>query len=284
MSDDLIPGGPVDACLDELFDKMAGTGAAGRRSVAEAEDHLRSAVAEAVAAGADPQRAEHDAVARFGRPAAIATQLRVAHGGAGALIRPVITGTVWIGLLGALALGVSGLVSEVLGRVFGAGFVAGDANGVTYTSARCADFLEYFPRAATCEVAASQHHWGEVVEYRVALGVLALLALAGWALLRRTTRLGGPAWQAPATVVALVAAALAAAAAAGLLFLSLGGMAFGTSQGAGAGLADGAVAALFAIGATIWAFRRAHRPATPPDLTTPQPCGGGPARPRRDQA
>jgi hypothetical protein len=262
MSDDLIPGGPVDRFLDELFDKLAGTGADGRRSVAEAEDHLRSAVAESVAAGADPERAEREAVERFGRPGAIATQLRVAHRGVGALIRPIITGTVWVGLVG--------LVSEVLGRAFGAGFVAGDTNGVTYTAARCADFFEYVPNAGSCEAAASQHHWGEVVQYRVALGVLGLLALAGWALLRRRTPLGGVAWRAPAPVVALVVAALAGASGAALLFLSVGSIAFGDSRGAGANLADGGVALLVAVGALIWAVRRGRRPV--PGQTVSRPA------------
>jgi len=261
MSDELIPGGPVDRYLDELFDRLAGTGTDGRRSVTEAEDHLRSAVAESVAAGTDPELAEHEAVERFGRPAAIATQLRVAHRGIGGLIRPVITGAVWVGLVGALALGVSGLVSEVLGRVFGAGFVAGDTNGVTYTPARCADFFEYFPKAGTCEAAASLHHWGEVVEYRVALGVLGLLGLAGWAVLRRTTVLGGPAWRAPAPIVAMVVAALAAFSGAGLLFISLTSIGFADSHGAGVSLADGAVALLVAIGAAAWALLHGRRPA-----------------------
>ena len=55
------------------------------------------------------------------------------------------------------------LVAEVFGRVFGAAFVAGDAPGVTYTPARCADYFEYFPRASDCTQAAALHHWGEVV-------------------------------------------------------------------------------------------------------------------------
>lgn len=262
MSDDLIPDGPVERYLDDLFDNLAGTGAAGRRSVSEADDHLRSAVADSVAAGVEPEQAEREAVERFGRPGTIATQLRVAHRGVGALIRPFITGTVWVGLVGALALGVSGLVSEVLGRAFGAGFVAGDSDGVTYTAARCADFFEYFPNAGSCEGAASLHHWGEVVEYRVALGILGLLALGAWVVLRRRTRLGGTAWRAPAPIVALVVAGLAGASGAAMLFLSLGGISFDHSQGTGVMLADGSVALLVGVGALLWALRHSRRAPT----------------------
>ncbi|WP_446215378.1 hypothetical protein [Micromonospora sp. IBHARD004] len=55
---------PIDGYLDRLFDRLAGTGAAGRRTMVEAEDHLPSAVAQAVAEGADPAGAERLAVAR----------------------------------------------------------------------------------------------------------------------------------------------------------------------------------------------------------------------------
>lgn len=71
--------GAVDRCLDELFDELAGTGAAGRRALAEAEDHLRSAAAAEVERGVPAEEAEQIAVARFGSPARIAGQLRRAH-------------------------------------------------------------------------------------------------------------------------------------------------------------------------------------------------------------
>ncbi|WP_432991029.1 hypothetical protein [Dactylosporangium sp. CA-233914] len=60
--------GPVDAYLDDMFDRLAGTGAAGRRMLTETEDHLRSASADARARGLDPTAAEREAVARFGPP------------------------------------------------------------------------------------------------------------------------------------------------------------------------------------------------------------------------
>jgi hypothetical protein len=69
----------TDLYLDELFDRLGGTGGAGRRALTEAEDHLRAAVAEGIASGLSQERAEHDAVARFGPAARIAGQLRRVH-------------------------------------------------------------------------------------------------------------------------------------------------------------------------------------------------------------
>jgi hypothetical protein len=97
----------IDRYLDELFDRLAGTGSAGRRALAETEDHLRASVAAGMAEGNTEQQAEREAVARFGSAAQLAAQLRRAYGPApgGALLS-------WVSLfagLGIATLGVSHL-------------------------------------------------------------------------------------------------------------------------------------------------------------------------------
>ena len=69
----------VERYLDEMFDRLAGTGAAGRRALAETEDHLRAAVGAGMADGLPERQAEHEAVARFGSAARIAGQVRCVH-------------------------------------------------------------------------------------------------------------------------------------------------------------------------------------------------------------
>jgi hypothetical protein len=249
----------VEALLDKLFDQLSGTGGAGRRALAEAEDHLRSAVADAQSRGLSRAEAEAEAVARFGPPEQIARELRVAHQRIGAILRPAFTGAWMIGAACLLAMGVSGLISEVLGRTVSPGFIAGDTAGVTYTAERCADYFEYAPTAASCGDAAAFHHWGEVVEGRVAAGVLGLLATIALLVARRTV-LRGAQWTPPGGTVAVVLVALFLAVA-GLLGLpSAVQAAFFDTTGAGAGLADGAVAAVAAIAWAAWGLR--HRRVT----------------------
>src|SRR5262249_46999266 len=69
----------VERYLDELFDRLAGSGAPGRRTLAEAEDHLREAVSAAMAQGLPPGEAERQAVARFGSASLVASQVRQSH-------------------------------------------------------------------------------------------------------------------------------------------------------------------------------------------------------------
>jgi hypothetical protein len=68
MGDMITDGGAVERYLDRLFDLMAGTGSAGRRTLVEVEDHLREAVADGAAAGMTQDEAEADAVRKFGSP------------------------------------------------------------------------------------------------------------------------------------------------------------------------------------------------------------------------
>ena len=87
----------IERYLDELFGRMAGQGAAGRRALAEAEDHLRAAAADAMARGLPADQAELDAVARFGSPAVVARAMRSAAGG-GRVSRAVSAGWLMAGL------------------------------------------------------------------------------------------------------------------------------------------------------------------------------------------
>lgn len=247
---------PIDAYLDQLFDRLAGTGAAGRRALVEAEDHLRSAVERTVAEGAGPAEAERLAVARFGDATDIAARLRRAHTTTADVLRRSVAGGWLLGAVGLLAIGVSGLLAEALGRLLGPHLVAGDTAGVTYTAARCADFLRLSPGAPTCARAAELHHWGEVVEYRVAAGLLGLLALALYLAARRRGPLRGPRWAPPTGPLALVATTVFGLAAALLTLPVLAQAALGDPAGIGANLTAGVVAAVVAVAAVAVGLRQ----------------------------
>jgi hypothetical protein len=90
----------IERYLDELFGRLAGTGAAGRRVLAEAEDHLRAAAADAMTCGLQAEQAEHEAVTRFGSSGAVARKMRAAYGG-GRVSRAVSVGWLMAGLAAA---------------------------------------------------------------------------------------------------------------------------------------------------------------------------------------
>ena len=180
----------IERYLDRLLTQLRGSAHDVRRILSETEDHLRDAASELMAAGASEEEAQRQAIARFGDARAVARRFstRLAPIPPVAVAAELARTAVLLGAVGLVAIGASGALAELLGRAFGARFVAGDLPDVTYTPQRCAEFLEYFPNAGSCAQAAALHHWGEVVEYRVAAGVLGLLVLGAFALWRRGRR------------------------------------------------------------------------------------------------
>jgi hypothetical protein len=251
---------PIEDYLDQLLVELRGSARDVRRILAEVEEHLRDATAEGVAEGLPEVKAEWRAIDRFGPPRVMARRFGRPP------VRPALTAltraAVPFTAVGMIAIGVSGAISEALGRLFGAAFVAGDPPDVSYTAARCADFREYFP-GKSCMDAAAWHHWGEVVEYRVGVGVLGLCLLGGWLLYRRR-RPAAAEVALPAGLMAGAATALYGLAAAGLLLQGVsqaanGGMTGGTGQW----LSAGGVAFVAAVAYGMVLLRALAPAATP---------------------
>jgi hypothetical protein len=242
----------IEAYLDELFAAARDAEpAAARRLLAEAEAHLRESAARLAAQGLGPEDAETAAVRRFGPVAAVTPALRTPLRSVGrlplhALVRPAVG----LAALGAIAVGLSGVLSEVFGRLWGAGFVSGDLPGVAYTAARCAVLQAPYP-GLDCAQAAAQHHWGEVVEGRVFLGAVGIVLLVLWRILP-------PDLPLPAGLVPGLGAAafLLASAATGL---AAGSAAVQGGQGVGAWLSATSVALPLGLALGVLAAVRARR-------------------------
>jgi hypothetical protein len=160
-------------------------------------------------------------------------------------------------IVGFIAIAASGLVAWGLDAVFGDPFVAGDAPGVTYTAARCADLAEYAPAAPTCRAAAATHHAGEVIEFRLATLVLAVLAALAYLAVRRTGRLRD---DAPTAFEPTVGATAFGLAGAGLLALGGEALLLGPEAGAGQYLSAAVVAIPLALVYATRAYRAMRAP------------------------
>jgi hypothetical protein len=147
--------------------------------------------------------------------------------------------------IGLVAIGVSGALAAGLGATAGTSFVAGDAPGVHYSAARCADFHEYAPGARTCEAAATEHHFTEVVAYRAIAGMLGAAILTGYVVVRRQrARRAPPAPSVlPRAFVPTVGAIVFGGAAAVLAGQSVDLAVIGAGRGAGQFAAGAVVAA-----------------------------------------
>jgi hypothetical protein len=247
------PGDPIDDYLDLLYARLRITPRQARRILAEAEDHLREAVDEGLAAGLTEPEAQEQAISSFGSVRAVvrAHDTRLRRLPAIAVVCDLAMSAWKLLSIGLLAVGASGLVAGVMNAVFGYRFVGGTARGTSFPAAACQGWLANNPAAHSCAQAAVMETSADAVSLRVAAGVIGLALLAGYHLSRR----GGTPGALPEAFVPTVAVSLFGAGAAGLAWLAVTRAVVGPASGPGFYL-SGVIVALAAAGAFVPQLRR----------------------------
>jgi hypothetical protein len=263
-NDPTEPDSPIEAYLDELVASLSTRQPRElRQLLAEAETHLRDDAAARVSAGLSGHAAELAAVEHFGPATELAdaerrrlvTPLR-------ALARQFVLTAVVLGGLGALAVGVSGAISAGIAWVAGSRVVAAPTSDRLLSASDCARWLGLDPSAHTCRAAATADWVGEVIWYRLALGLLGALALAVFAVVRRRSS-KAHAWSLlPPTISDTIAATLFCVGGVWTLALGINAIAVSSGDGSGQWL-SAAVAALVAAGIFGVRLIRDLRPAHP---------------------
>ena len=237
----------IDGYLDALARELRLDPAHARRILIEVEDHLREAMRAHEARGLDADEAASAALQAFGAPRLVARRFHAESGQriTRATLLQLLLTLGFLSGIGLAAIGASGALAAAMGGVFGKSFVAGDSYGVTYTPARCAQYLSGDPGATSCTRAALDDHFDEIVYYRLAVGVLGLGTLAGCWFARRRLRALVRAAALPSLLGDTAGAAVFGVAA---LLLLLDGVAGASATGSQGGqLSGGIVAALVAL-------------------------------------
>jgi hypothetical protein len=242
-----VSGGDlVEDYLDQLYARLRCPPRDARRILAEAEDHLREAVTDGLAAGLTQAEAQQQAVSGFGSVRAVvrAHDARLRRLPTLAVLRDVILAAWQLGAVGLIAVGASGLLAGLMNAVLGRSFVGGAPGAVRYPAADCQRWLSLWPHAHSCAQALMLENSSDAVTLRLAAGVLGVAALATYYLARRRSR-----DLLPDSFTPTVAMTLFGAAALGLAAISVDGTALGLRSGpgtaAGAGFyASGAIVAL----------------------------------------
>jgi hypothetical protein len=226
------PDDLIEQYLDELVAQLTPLGPRRLRQVlAETEAHLWDAVAEAVERGMNERDAQGQAIARFGPvDALVAAEYRSTSRSALTMLRQAVSSLWSLGAIVAVAVGVSGLVAALVRLVFGRTVLIDVAPNTVLLARDCARWLAGDPTAGSCRDAAIADWADEVVGYRVAVGVLGVLALLAYRLLRRRGSLVDVLPRAVSDTVAVTGFAVGA-----LLTLVLGWSAVATAGGHGSG-------------------------------------------------
>jgi hypothetical protein len=239
-------GDLIEDYLDQLYARLRCAPRAARRILAEAEDHLREAVTDGLAAGLTQAEAQEQAVSSFGSVRAVvrAHDRRLRRLPSRAVLRDVVMAAWRLGAIGLVAVGASGLIAWLMNAAFGRPFVGGTPGAIRYSAADCRHWLTLWPHAHSCAQAAMLENSSDAVSLRLAAGVLGLAALAAYHLARRQSR-----DLLPESFTPTVAMTLFGAAGLGLAGLAADntvlGMRSGLGPAAGAGFyLSGAIVAL----------------------------------------
>jgi hypothetical protein len=240
---------PVEDYLDELLRALRGDPRQVRHQLAEAEAHLWDATDEGIASGLDRASAERQAVERFGSAAALADdEARRQSVSWSVLTRQGVMSVLLLGSIGAIAVGVSGIIAAFIGGVWGSRVLVTTPTNADMTASACTRWL-HGSHTLSCAQAAMADWSFEVVGYRIAAGVVGLLGLGLWYGLRRRTHRTGS--SLPSVVVDAVA--LTAFGAAGLWLAGQGIDTVVVASGHGAGQwLSAAPVALVAAAAFAW--------------------------------
>ncbi|MEV6847463.1 permease prefix domain 1-containing protein [Actinoplanes sp. NPDC051411] len=195
----------VDSYLDDLFERLAGTGPDGRRLLVEAEQHLADAVAEARGRGLDTEAAEREAVQRFGAATDIVRQLPVASGTLRISLRRLAAGTwaltgiglAWYGLSGVLTWLLAGPWVRLLIWTHSFGFHAMCERGWIPSDVDCFTY-----RRGQLTVVP----WGGADFPFLAVGLAGLVLVGSLVMLRRRTGMGAADWTPSRTTIGLALA------------------------------------------------------------------------------
>ena len=209
------PGDVVEDYLDRLLVTLSGSPRQVRYTLAEVEAHLRDAVDEGIAAGLTEPEAQAQAVQRMGPVTGVTGPRTGLARPSLALARRLTLSAALIGGAGLVAIGGAGLVARALLAAKGDAFLTAPWPQASYTRADCARWLAGDPGTHSCVTAMHADHAGDFLLQAAAAGLLGLLALAGYLVLRqrwqdRATRTALPAGTAEALGAALAAVAAVA--------------------------------------------------------------------------
>ena len=181
-------GAPIDRYLDDVVTLGRALPPARLRSlIAEAEAHLRDSAADAAARGLDPLDAERAAVVAFGPASDLVGAERAVDAPWRLLALRVAFSGALLGGVGAIAVGLSGVVAAIIRAVAGDRALVDSPGASTLTPANCARWLGQ-SSSGSCRSAAMADWANETVYYRIALGILGVIAVMVVARLARRAR------------------------------------------------------------------------------------------------
>ncbi len=254
------PDDPIEAYLDQVLVSLPGSPRQVRHTLAEIEAHLLDAAAAAQADGLDEHAARSLAVRQMGPAAGIADRPSLTLRLTPALRRRAVLSALLIGGVGGIAVGIGGVIGEVVNMLFGSRAIATPFPLGSYTSADCYRWLTADPAARDCVTAMTDDHARDFLLSAGFCGVMGIFAIIAYTFLRRRWSSPAIARSLPRATEDLVGAVLAFVTAVVLVGQGTDAVLVTHGNGAGEPFSLAPAALLAAAVFTVRARRRLRRP------------------------
>ena len=182
---DAMVDDPIEAYLDQLLVSLPGSPRQVRHTLAEVEAHLHDAAEQHRRDGLTDPAARRAAVASMGPVAVVADRVSLRLRLTPARRRRIVLGGLLVGGSAGIAVGAAAVIGYLLRAVWGARAIATPFPAGSYTAADCSRWMSYHPGARDCVTAMVADHADDFLLNATACGVLGLVLLTGYALLRR---------------------------------------------------------------------------------------------------
>jgi len=257
---DFAADDPIEAYLDQVLVSLPGSPRQVRHTLAEIEAHLLDAAAAAQADGLDEPAARALAVRRMGPVAGIADRPSLTLRLTPALRRRVVLSALLIGGVGGIAIGIGGVIGQVVNLRFGNNAIATPFPFGSYTSADCYRWISANPPARDCVTAMTADHARDFLISAGLCGVIGVLAIAAYTFLQRRWSSHAIATSLPRATEDIVGAVLAFLAAVVLVGQGIDAVLVTHGKGSGEPFSLAPPSLLAAAVFTIRALRRLRGP------------------------
>lgn len=257
----------IDLYLDELLTRLHGPAPVIRRTLVEAEAHLRDAADKAVEAGMDPDDAQMWAIEQFGCTQEVAASVnRHARASAGRVLAALTSQAAVMCTVGCIAIAAAAVIAKLAALWLSPGVIYGAPNGTAFPAEACTHWLAVQPTAADCAQAATLENASDTSMFYIG-GALIGLVVIGLAfgvarLLRRTFSGSHSAIRLPSGVVPGIGATVFGCAGIGLLLAAVTHQTISGFFGSGLQFIDGSVALLVAVAYLVGFVRSLLRSAS----------------------
>lgn len=250
----------IDEYLELIAGDLRGPAIESHRTLLETEDHLRQSVSDLMEQGFTPEKAQQEAIARFGTATVVAQGHNAEVGifSLYATFRALVASAVELIAAGFIVIGISAAVAYIASLLTSRQAIFGLPASAQPSVQQCSYWLSIHPTAANCQQAGT---WEAAADSTLMLGIVGVVGVILFAIMRVLRRSNFFSVKAvPALLSPAIATAMFFLASVGLFIVGHGNATIEQAWGQGRWYSESATGFAAAIISALFLLRAIRKP------------------------